>query len=125
MDLARNGSCRCVWLHQADKCNGRFYGGGMVVAEDAEPDDGRLDVYSLEIVNRLELVALAPALRRGTHGRWRRVRAFGTAALTIRTRRPRPVNVDGEILTRTPARFSIRPAAIRVYCAAAKPEAPA
>ncbi|HEU4519081.1 MAG TPA: lipid kinase, partial [Microvirga sp.] len=33
----------------------------------------------------------------------------------IRTRRPRPVNADGEIVTRTPARFTIRPAAVNVF----------
>jgi diacylglycerol kinase (ATP) len=33
----------------------------------------------------------------------------------IHTRRPRRVNADGEILTATPARFSIIPGAIRVF----------
>ena len=33
--------------------NGRFYGGGTVVAEEAAIDDGHLDLYSLEIQHGL------------------------------------------------------------------------
>jgi diacylglycerol kinase family enzyme len=33
----------------------------------------------------------------------------------VRTRRPRPVNADGDIVTQTPAHFIVRPAAIAVF----------
>jgi len=95
--------------------NGRFYGGGLAIADDATADDGRLDLYSLEVRGWLGLVALAPWLRRGTHGRWRKVRAFGATDLTIRTRRPRDINADGELVTQTPARFRVRPGAVTVF----------
>ena len=95
--------------------NGRHYGGGMTVDETAEPDDGRLHVYSLEVAHWWRLVALAPSLRRGTHKSWHDVRAFETAAVTIRTRRGRSVNTDGELTTATPARFRVIPQAVRVF----------
>ncbi|MBK1660742.1 lipid kinase [Paracraurococcus ruber] len=95
--------------------NGKHYGGGMTVAEDARPDDGQLDVYSLEVRRWWRLVLLLPWLRSGTQGRWRDVRAFRTTALELHTRRPRPVNTDGELTTHTPAVFRMRPAALRVY----------
>ncbi|WP_429515105.1 lipid kinase [Rhodoligotrophos appendicifer] len=95
--------------------NGRFYGGGMTVETSAQPDDGRLDVYSLEISHWAELIALLPALRRGTQGRWKNVRAFSTTGLTVRTRRSHAVNADGEIVTRTPATFKIRRRAVTVF----------
>ena len=95
--------------------NGRHYGGGLTVEEGAEPDDGTLHVYSLEVSHWSRLVALAPALRRGTHGASDDVRAFATKAVTIRTRRARSVNTDGELTTATPAMFRVHPKAVRVY----------
>jgi YegS/Rv2252/BmrU family lipid kinase len=95
--------------------NGRHYGGGLTVDLDAEPDDGVLHVYSLEVSHWSRLVTLAPALKRGTHGAKEDVRAFTTKALTIRTRRARSVNTDGELTTATPARFRVLPRAVRVY----------
>ena len=95
--------------------NGRHYGGGMTVDESAQPDDGRLHVYSLEVDHWWRLLAMAPWLRRGTHGSWHDVRTFSTSQVTIRTRRARSVNTDGELTTATPAVFRIRPKAVRVY----------
>ena len=95
--------------------NGRHYGGGLTMDTDAEPDDGCFHVYSLEVAHWWQLVALAPALKRGTHGSWRDVRAFTTAGLSVRTRRARSVNTDGELTTATPAIFQLRPRAVRVF----------
>ncbi|MDQ0505673.1 lipid kinase [Xanthobacter agilis] len=94
--------------------NGRYYGGGMAVAETATADDGHLDFYSLEVDHWWRLLALLPSLRRGTQGQWNDVRAFRTTEVVVRTSRPRPVNTDGELVTFTPAHFKIRPGALRV-----------
>jgi YegS/Rv2252/BmrU family lipid kinase len=98
--------------------NGRFYGGGMTVEQRAAPDDGLLDVYSLELQHSWQLIALLPFLRRGTHGRWRNVRAFNTTELTIETRRLHYINADGEIVGQTPAHFRLLTRALRVYAPA-------
>lgn len=95
--------------------NGRHYGGGLTMDPDAQPDDGCFHVYSLEVDHWWRLVALAPYLKRGTHGSWRDVRAFTTSEVTIRTRRARSVNTDGELTTATPAVFRVRPKAVRVF----------
>jgi len=118
--LIHDGLTERVRTIQVSVGNGRHYGGGMTVAEDARPDDGVLDVYSLEVRHWWRLVALLPWLRRGTQGNWDDVRAFRTTALELRTRRPRPVNTDGELTTHTPASFRLRPAALRVFAPAAE-----
>lgn len=69
----------------------------------------------MEVDHWWRLLALLPSLRRGTHGKWDDVRAFQTTKVTIRTKRPRAVNTDGELTTYTPAEFRIRPKAIRVF----------
>ncbi|MCG7393355.1 lipid kinase [Microvirga sp. ACRRW] len=95
--------------------NGRFYGGGNAVEKDAAIDDQHLDLYSLEFERAWKLAFMARSFRYGEHGAWSEVRAIRAQEFDIRTRRPRPVNADGEIVTQTPAHFSIRPSAVTVF----------
>ncbi|MBB4040420.1 YegS/Rv2252/BmrU family lipid kinase [Microvirga flocculans] len=95
--------------------NGRFYGGGNAVEKDAAIDDQHLDLYSLELERAWKLALMARSFRYGQHGAWEEVRAVRAKEFDIRTRRPRPINADGEIVTQTPAHFSIRPAAVTVF----------
>jgi len=94
--------------------NGRYYGGGMAVVHDATIDDQRLDLYSLEIEYWWQIIPLLPAMRQGRHIRWRSVRALQGQKFEIYTRKPRPINTDGEITTYTPASFRVIPKAITV-----------
>lgn len=95
--------------------NGPYYGSAMTVAEDATIDDARLDLYSIEMREWYRLLALLPALRRGSHGRKEDVFVLRTTELEIRTRRPRRVNVDGELEELTPAKFRVVPGAVKVF----------
>jgi YegS/Rv2252/BmrU family lipid kinase len=94
--------------------NGRYYGGGMAVVHDATIDDQRLDLYSLEIKHWWQIIPLLPAMRQGRHIRWRGVRALQGQEFEIYTRKPRPINTDGEITTYTPASFRVIPKAVSV-----------
>ena len=98
--------------------NGRFHGGGIAVADDAAIDDGRLDVYALEPQPWWRLMLMLPAMHRGRHRHWRTVTALQGRAVDLRTRRPRPVNVDGELLTYTPTRFRVVSDAVAVFAPA-------
>lgn len=113
--LAYNGTVDRVTTLQVSVGNAKHHGGGMTVAQDAKPDDGLFDVYSLEVRHWWRLVALVPWLRNGTQGRWDDVRTFQTQELELRTRRPRQVNADGELTTTTPAKFQIHRAALQVF----------
>jgi diacylglycerol kinase (ATP) len=95
--------------------NGRHYGGGMTVSETAAIDDHRLNVYSLEVRSVWKLLLLLPAMRAGTHGRWEEVKTLAGREITVRTRRRRSVNTDGEITTHTPVTFKVVPAAVRIF----------
>ncbi len=116
ISVEHDGRTEVLRTVQVSVGNGRFYGGGMTVESGARPDDGQLDFYSLGVENWWELVKLLPALRRGTHGRLPNVRAFSTRGeIVVRTRRPHDVNADGELVTRTPARFAIDRLAVEVF----------
>ena len=67
----------------------------MTVAARATLDDGLLHGYNLEVRHWWQLLALAPALRRGRYEAWRAVRSFTCRELEVRTRRSRPVNAGG------------------------------
>lgn len=114
-EIVHEGATERVRTLQISVGNGRFYGGGMTVEQRAAPDDGLLDVYSLEVAHWWQMIALIPFLRRGTQGRWRQVRAFSTTELILNTRRPHDINADGELIGRTPAHFTIEQKAIEVF----------
>lgn len=95
--------------------NGRYYGGGMAVAPDAMIDDQRLDLYSLEIRHWWEIIPLLPRMRQGRHINARHVRALQAQEIKIYTRKPHPINTDGEITTYTPAYLRVIPKAVAVF----------
>jgi diacylglycerol kinase family enzyme len=104
--------------------NGLYYGGGMAVEEGATIDDAHLDLYSLELDRVWKLLLMAKAFRQGRHGLYEEVRATKGRSFEIRTRHPRPINTDGELVTFTPARFNVLPKAITVFAPEPKePEA--
>jgi YegS/Rv2252/BmrU family lipid kinase len=113
--ITHDGVTERVRTVQISVGNGRHYGGGMTVESSARPDDGKLDVYSLELDHWWRLLALLPYLRRGTQGQWKDVRAFPTTECEVRTRRRMPINTDGELSEKTPARFRLHPKAVRVF----------
>jgi diacylglycerol kinase family enzyme len=65
--------------------------------------------------NLWKLALMLRAFRTGTHGAWKEVRTARCVEFDIETRRPMPINTDGEIVTATPARFRVLPAAVTVF----------
>lgn len=113
-EIAIAGETTRVRTVQIAVGNGRYYGGGMTVAADAAIDDERLDLYSLEIEHWWQMVALLPAMRRGTHATWPQVHTLQGRDIWVRTSRPRSINTDGEITSTTPAHFRVIPKALAV-----------
>ncbi|WP_268745316.1 lipid kinase [Sphingobium indicum] len=95
--------------------NGRYYGGGNAVHHEARIDDAALDLYSLELQRLWQLLVMYPAFKAGRHSLWREVRSARCDHFDVWTRRPRPVNLDGELKTFTPVSFKVLPAAISVF----------
>jgi diacylglycerol kinase (ATP) len=106
-EIRVNGQSIPVKTVQIAVGNGRYYGGGMAVVHDATIDDQRLDLYSLEIAHWWQMILLLPAMRQGRHIHSRRVRALSGQEIEVNTRKPRPINTDGEITTYTPAHFRV------------------
>ncbi|GAB4225211.1 MAG: lipid kinase [Kiloniellaceae bacterium] len=105
-------SCRCM---QVAVGNGRHYGGGMTVDEFAEIDDGWLKVYYLRPTGLLAMLWVLPALRFGWLRRAREAEVKWAKRVELRTRRPRQVNVDGELAGTTPVVIEVLPQAVEVF----------
>lgn len=113
-EIRINGESIPVKTIQIAVGNGRYYGGGMAVVHDATIDDQRLDLYSLEVRHWWQIIALLPAIRGGRYINSRDVRTLHGQEIEVYTRRPRPINTDGEITTYTPAHFRVIPYALSV-----------
>lgn len=113
--ITEKGRTIDVETYQIAVGNGRHYGGGNVVEENAEIDDGHLDLYSLEMKNLWKLALMLRSFRSGTHGAWSEVRTARCVEFEIETKKPMPINTDGEIVTATPAHFKVHPKAISIF----------
>lgn len=107
--------------------NGRFHGGGRLVAPRARIDDHRLDVYVLRAAadaadvrrpDRLrDLAALARygwLLLRGRHLEHPRVFHARTGRVRVVTDPPLEIDADGELAGRTPAEVRVVPGQLLV-----------
>ena len=103
---------RCVQILVG---NGRHYGSGMTISDEARLDTGHLEVYALAPPRPLDLPGLFLALRWGKLKRWQGAFRGQIDSVAITTKRPMPVNTDGEVLTETPARFTMSAGALEVF----------
>jgi diacylglycerol kinase (ATP) len=94
--------------------NGRFYGGGMVVAPQSGIDDRSLDIYAIEMGRHRDLIGVARYLKSGDFIRSESVGHYRTERVRLETDPELPINVDGEVVTRTPQDFSMAHNALKV-----------
>jgi YegS/Rv2252/BmrU family lipid kinase len=95
--------------------NGRYYGTALQVADDAAIDDHALDLYAIEVQHWWRLLALGPAIKRGTHGRHRTVHTARACEFDVVAATPCAIDADGELIGETPARFRVLPDALTVF----------
>jgi YegS/Rv2252/BmrU family lipid kinase len=100
-------------VYQVSVANGRFHGGGLIVADDAAIDDGKLDLYLIYPGRFWQLVAALMHLRFGL-ARSDALKRLSAVSVALRADRPRSVDADGELATDTPAKFELRKSALTV-----------
>jgi diacylglycerol kinase (ATP) len=101
-------------MHDVIVANGCWHAGGMKLAPDARADDGLFDVVLIGDVSKLDFVTTSPKLYTGGHVGHPRVEVVRAATVTVDAARPLPIEVEGEPVGTTPARFEIVPRALRV-----------
>ena len=109
-----DGEARSGRMHDVVVANGRYFGGGMMICPEAQPDDGRFDVLLIGDLSKRDLLLTLPKTYRGRHLPHPKAEALRGATVTVAAERPLPLELDGEQPGRTPARFEVEPAALRV-----------
>jgi diacylglycerol kinase (ATP) len=108
-----------VWLEGPSMTvamgNGRYFGGGMMIAPEADPSDGKLSVVSLGDLRRRDAVALTGKIYAGTHIREHGVRS--TSGVRIEAEAVHAwaevlLDVDGEQPGKLPVVATIHRAAL-------------
>lgn len=94
--------------------NGRYYGGGLKPAPEAEPDDGLFDIVTIGDIGFLEVVMNLRKFTKGTHlshpkiSHWRAKRVEASSDERVL------IEMDGEVIGTLPASFEVLPMALRV-----------
>jgi YegS/Rv2252/BmrU family lipid kinase len=109
--------CLEAQIFNVAMANGRYFGGGMMIAPDADPSDGMLDVVALHDLSRTQGIALAQHIYKGSHlgqpgVKVARGKVVEAEPLVARTEVL--VDMDGETPGRLPLRAELAPAALRL-----------
>ncbi|MDR1293480.1 MAG: hypothetical protein LBK59_00745 [Bifidobacteriaceae bacterium] len=99
--------------------NGVGFGGGMLIAPNAEFDDGLVDVVLADALTRRALLAVFPRVYRGTHLSHPALSVVRGRVVTLETlpgvgAPPPAAYADGEPLGPLPLRCEVVPGALRV-----------
>jgi YegS/Rv2252/BmrU family lipid kinase len=123
VDLDIDGRSR--WsapVYQVSVGNGRYHGGGLTVAEDAAIDDGKLDLYVVYPGTFWQLFACITHLRFGLMKNPEVLDRHSATRVKLTTGRPRGVNADGRLVTKTPAEFMLLPQSLTVVLPRKQPK---
>lgn len=108
------GERREARMHDVVVANGQWHGGAMWLAPEAKPDDGLFDVVLIGDVTKRDFVTTAPKIYKGTYLAHPKVELLRSRTVSVEAPEHLPIELDGEQVGTTPARFEIVPAAVRV-----------
>lgn len=97
--------------------NGRSAGGGALLAPDADPTDGLLDVIVVREAPASQIAGMAARFLVGDYREAPCVWTTRCAELEVRSTPPMTFNVDGDLHSRADIRFRVLPAAVEVLVA--------
>jgi YegS/Rv2252/BmrU family lipid kinase len=109
-----DGAERAGRMHDVVVANGRYFGGGMQICPEAQPDDGFFDVLLIGDLSKRDLVFTLPKTYRGSHLPHPKAELLRGASVTVDARNPVPIELDGEQPGTTPVRFEVVPGALRL-----------
>jgi len=96
--------------------NGKFFGGGMMIAPDADPSDGKLSVVSLGDLTRAAAVGLTSRIYSGTHTGAKGVKVTHGSRIEAEPMHAWAtvlIDVDGEQPGKLPLVATVHPGAIK------------
>ncbi|MCC7460270.1 MAG: diacylglycerol kinase family lipid kinase [Proteobacteria bacterium] len=95
--------------------NTRYTGGNMMMAPDAKPDDGLLDIIEVQKMGRMELIKAFPKIFEGTHTSLPKIKTYKAQHIEFSFDQPLDIMIDGEMKNIQPISMNVIPGAIRIY----------
>lgn len=94
--------------------NGKYYGGGMLPAPEAEIGDGYFDICHIKQVGKAKMLVLFPKFIKGKHCNIKEVSMLKGSKIKIEANEELPVNLDGETFYSRQIDFEILPKGINI-----------
>jgi YegS/Rv2252/BmrU family lipid kinase len=94
--------------------NTSSYGGGMIAAPTAEPDDGLLEIGASGSTSKLRFLQAIPQIFKGEHLETMEVETWRTPEVLIEADRPFSVYADGDPVAELPATITVLHRALTV-----------
>ena len=91
---------------------GKYGGGSMLIAPNADIQDGLFDVVVVGNVSKPDLLVSFPRIYKGTHLTHPKISVQRAREVEIISQKGIALQADGELIGESPARFSILPAAM-------------
>ena len=91
-----DGPEETIKIHNVAVANGQYFGGGMKVAPEAQPDDGLFDVVSFEDMSTVAFMSLGTSIYKGKHLAHNNVKLRRGRKVVARSDDRSLLDVDGE-----------------------------
>jgi diacylglycerol kinase family enzyme len=85
----------------------------MMLAPQADLEDGRLDVVLVSDAPKLRFLRLLPTVFNGSHVHQANVDVFRASSIEVASSRPFTLYADGDPIAELPVRIEILPAAVK------------
>lgn len=95
--------------------NGRYIGGGMMIAPQAELEDGLFDIICLGDFSTLTLLRHLPKIYRGTHLKIPGVIVYRGRSVVITSTEETLLDIDGEQPGHAPISFTLHPKTLCIW----------
>ena len=93
---------------------GKYGGGSMFIAPNADPTDGLFDVVVIGDVSKPDLLYSLPRVYKGTHLTHPKISITRVKHVKVTCKNNLALQADGELLGQSPATFSVLPSALKL-----------
>lgn len=117
-EVSVDGAAEAFSGYSVAIANARYYGGGMLMAPQADPADGRLDVISVAARPKLRFLKGLPKVFKGEHLAEPGVSVTAGCVVSVSADRPFVVYADGDPIARLPLEVTVAQRALRLIAPA-------
>ncbi|MEX1030166.1 MAG: YegS/Rv2252/BmrU family lipid kinase [Paenibacillaceae bacterium] len=108
----KRSSASKVWFIAT--ANIPFYGGGMKICPQADPESGQAEICIVSSIHRIELLRVFPKVYKGTHIHHKAISFYQGRIIEIDAERPLDIHMDGEMAGTSPVTLEVLPAILSI-----------